>query len=85
MPAAADKNQKHENAQMLEKLELFADVFARVRDEYVEEVDDAELIESALNGALSSLDPHSSYVPPTRFKEQTKSARREYGLSLIHI
>ena len=79
MPAAADKNQKHENAQMLEKLELFADVFARVRDEYVEEVDDAELIESALNGALSSLDPHSSYVPPTRFKAQKKSARREYG------
>lgn len=79
MPAAADKKQQNENAGMLAKLELFADVFARVRDEYVEDVDDAELIEAALNGALSSLDPHSSYVPPTKFQEQTKSARREYG------
>ncbi|WP_371395551.1 S41 family peptidase [Fretibacter rubidus] len=70
---------KTENAEMLDRLKLFADVLAVVRNEYVEDVDDADLIDAALNGALNSLDPHSSYVPPVKFEEQKEAARGEYG------
>jgi len=72
-PTKADKRAA------LEKLEVFADVFARTRRGYVEDVEDATLIENAINGALQSLDPHSSYVPPVEYKEQTVAAKREYG------
>lgn len=79
----AEKTQQEktaEDAAMLEKLRLFGDVFSRVRSLHVEEdITDADLIEAALNGALHSLDPHSSYVPPDNFQEQQKAARREYG------
>ena len=44
------------------QLKLFGDVFERVRADYVEEVTDQEMIESAIQGMLSSLDPHSSYL-----------------------
>ena len=51
-----------------EQLDLFADVMARVRSDYVVEVEDGELIEDAINGMLQSLDPHSSYVNPGDFR-----------------
>lgn len=78
-PMLSAKPQAEEDQETLEKLELFADVFARVRAEYVTEVTDKDLIDYALNGALSSLDPHSSYVQPTEFKEQREAVKREYG------
>ncbi|MGB0906606.1 MAG: S41 family peptidase [Maricaulaceae bacterium] len=78
-PSPLGQVKPDDNREMMEQLELFANVFAQIRSEYVEELDDADLIESALNGALSSLDPHSVYVPPTDFEEQQKTARREYG------
>lgn len=62
-----------------EQLDLFADVLARVRTDYVVEVNDAELIENALNGMLQSLDPHSSYVTPEQFKELQVTTSGEYG------
>ena len=62
-----------------DQMSIFADVLALVQNEYVEEVDAASLIENALNGALQSLDPHSSYVPPVDFTEQRQAVRREYG------
>ncbi len=68
-----------DNAETLQKLHLFANVFSIVRDNYVVELEDKTLIEDALNGALESLDPHSHYVPQTDFQEQQKSSRREYG------
>lgn len=74
-----DIGQTTEDAAMLEQLELFAEVFATVRDNYVEDVSDEDLIEGALNGALSSLDPHSSYLPADDHQERQKNARREYG------
>ena len=67
------------NEEILAKLELFAEVFARVRDHHVVETDEKDLMEAALNGALGSLDPHSSYAPPAEFVEQRKAAKREYG------
>lgn len=62
-----------------EQLELFADVLARVRNDYVVNVDDEELIADALNGMLQSLDPHSSYVTPKDFKALQESTSGEYG------
>ena len=75
----SDEQKRAEDAAMIEKLMLFGDVFARVREEHVEEVPDEDLIAAALNGALHALDPHSSYVPPVAFEEQQVSSRREYG------
>ena len=62
-----------------EQLELFADVLARVRNDYVVNVDDEELIADALNGMLQSLDPHSSYVTPKDFKALQETTSGEYG------
>ena len=62
-----------------EQLELFADVLARVRSQYVVEVDDSELIEDAMNGMLQSLDPHSSYISPDSFKDLRMDNKGEYG------
>ncbi len=67
------------NEVILDKMELFAEVLTRVRDYYVDPKDEKELIEAALDGALSSLDPHSSYAPPAAFTEQREAAKREYG------
>ena len=62
-----------------EQLELFADVLARVRSQYVVEVDDSALIEDAMNGMLQSLDPHSSYINPKSFKDLRQNNKGEYG------
>lgn len=62
-----------------EQLELFADVLARVRSDYVVNVDDEELIADALNGMLQSLDPHSSYVSPKDFRALQETTSGEYG------
>ena len=61
------------------QLNLFGDVFERVRAEYVEEVSDEELIEAAIRGMLSSLDPHSSYLNPESFGEMQVQTRGEFG------
>jgi len=78
-PTLSAKPQPEEDKEALQKLEIFADVFSRVREQYVEEVTDKELIDAALNGALASLDPHSAYSPPAEFKEQREAVKREYG------
>ena len=62
-----------------QQLELFADVLARVRSDYVVDVNDGELIEDAINGMLQSLDPHSSYVNPDDFRDLQVSTSGEYG------
>jgi carboxyl-terminal processing protease len=62
-----------------EQLDLFGDIFERVRSSYVEEVEDKELIESAINGMLTHLDPHSSYLPPDDFDDMRVQTRGEFG------
>ncbi|MDG1287449.1 MAG: S41 family peptidase [Rickettsiales bacterium] len=62
-----------------EFLNLFGEVFERVRNDYVEEVDDGEVIENAINGMLSSLDPHSSYLTEKSFKEMQVQTKGEFG------
>ncbi|HUD87693.1 MAG TPA: S41 family peptidase [Xanthobacteraceae bacterium] len=61
------------------ELNLFGDVFERVRADYVEKPDDAKLVESAINGMLSGLDPHSSYMDPKSFRDMQVQTRGEFG------
>jgi len=61
------------------QLNLFGDVFERVRSDYVEEVGDEELIESAINGMLTSLDPHSSYLNAKSFRDMQVQTRGEFS------
>ncbi len=62
-----------------EYLDLFGNIFERVRTNYVEEVDEQKLIEAAINGMLASLDPHSSYLPPESFQDMREQTRGEFG------
>ncbi|MGF1446056.1 MAG: S41 family peptidase [Pikeienuella sp.] len=62
-----------------EYLDLFGNIFERVRQNYVEEVDEQKLIEAAINGMLSSLDPHSSYLAPESFQDMREQTRGEFG------
>ena len=68
-----------ESKETYKLLDLFADVFDKVRSDYVEPVNDEELIEAALNGMLSSLDPHSSYLNPKNSKDMDIQTRGEFG------
>jgi len=61
------------------QLNLFGDVFERVRSDYVEVPDDSKLIESAINGMLAGLDPHSSYMDPKSFKDMQVETSGEFG------
>ncbi|WP_037299488.1 S41 family peptidase [Rubritepida flocculans] len=60
-------------------LQLFGDVFARVRAEYVEPVQDRDLVENAINGMLTGLDPHSAYLNPRNFRDMQVQTRGEFG------
>ncbi|MFV0359825.1 S41 family peptidase [Tropicimonas sp.] len=73
------------NSSVYEQLDLFGDIFERVRAQYVEEVDEKELIESAINGMLTSLDPHSSYLVPEDaddMREQTRGSFAGLGIEV---
>ena len=62
-----------------EYLDLFGDIFERVRGVYVEKVNEKQLIEAAISGMLSSLDPHSSYLPPDAFDDMRVQTKGEFG------
>lgn len=62
-----------------EQLDLFGDIFERIRAQYVEEVDEKDLIEAAINGMLTSLDPHSSYLAPDAAADMRTQTRGEFG------
>ena len=68
-----------EKAETYRQLKLFGDVFERVRADYVEEVSDQELIESAIRGMLASLDPHSSYLDAKSFQDMRVQTKGEFG------
>src|SRR6202046_3745309 len=61
------------------ELNLFCDVFERVRSDYVEKPDDSKLVESAISGMLAGLDPHSSYMDPKSFRDRQVQTRGEFG------
>ena len=61
------------------QLELFADVLSRVEQDYVTPIDEQKAIGAAINGMLASLDPHSSYMDPTEYRDMQVQTRGEYG------
>src|SRR5690554_2202482 len=63
----------------LDDLRKFTEVFARIKDAYVEEVSDRQLLESAIKGMLSDLDPHSTYLAPKDYEELEESTSGEFG------
>ena len=62
-----------------EQLNLFGKVFERIREEYIEEVSTKDLVEAAINGMLTSLDPHSSYLAPDDFEDMRTQTKGEFG------
>jgi carboxyl-terminal processing protease len=67
------------NSDIYKQLDLFGDVLERVRSDYVEKPDDAMLIDSAINGMLAALDPHSAYLNPKNFRDMQVQTRGEFG------
>ena len=67
------------NSTVYEQLDLFGDIFERIRAQYVEEVDETALIEAAINGMLTSLDPHSSYLSPDAAADMRIQTSGEFG------
>jgi carboxyl-terminal processing protease len=63
----------------VEELRTFSDVFGRIKNDYVEDVEDKELLESAIRGMLAGLDPHSSYLDQEQFKELQVGTSGEFG------
>jgi carboxyl-terminal processing protease len=63
----------------VEELRAFTDVFARIKSDYVEAVDDKKLITEAINGMLTGLDPHSAYLDPDAFKDLQVGTQGEFG------
>ncbi|MCG7494146.1 S41 family peptidase [Thalassobius sp. Cn5-15] len=76
-PLLAQENTAQTN--VYEQLDLFGDIFERIRAQYVEEVDEKDLIEAAINGMLTSLDPHSSYLSPDDAADMRVQTRGEFG------
>src|ERR1700752_1129067 len=70
---------KNADADNYRQLSRFGDVFERLRADYVEKPDDSKLIESAINGMLAGLDPHSSYMDSKSFRDMQVQTRGEFG------
>ena len=64
---------------LYEKIDLFGEVLENIKEEYVDDVDQAEVMDSAINGVLQSLDPYSAYMSPELFKEMQTDTRGEFG------
>jgi len=64
---------------LYEKIDLFSEVLENIKKEYVDDVDQAEVMDSAINGVLQSLDPYSAYMSPELFKEMQTDTRGEFG------
>src|SRR3954451_10422122 len=67
------------NSEIYRQLDLFGEVLERVRSDYVEKPDDPQLIESAINGMLAALDPHSAYLNPKNYRDMQVQTRGEFG------
>ena len=64
---------------LYEKIDLFSEVLEKIQNEYVEEIDQAEVMDSAINGVLQSLDPYSNYMNPQVFEEMQTETSGEFG------
>ena len=64
---------------LYEKIDLFGEVLENIKKEYVDDIDQSEVMDSAINGVLQSLDPYSAYMTPELFKEMQTDTRGEFG------
>ena len=64
---------------LYEKIDLFGEVLETIKQEYVDEIDQADVMDSAINGVLQSLDPYSAYMSPDLFKSMQTESRGEFG------
>ncbi len=78
VPSHAQQNKK-DQGELYEQLDLLMRILERVRNDYVDEVDDKEVIEAAIQGMLRSLDPHSTYLNPESFQQVRVQTEGEYG------
>ena len=76
---AQAKNGSEDKNRVYEQLNLFGEVFDRIRSGYVEDVNSSDLISAAIRGMLTSLDPHSGYMPPESFQDMQVDTRGAFG------
>ena len=69
----------YSNNKLYEKIDLFGEVMEKIKQDYVDEVDQSEMIDAAINGVLQSLDPYSSYMSPEMYKNMETDTRGEFG------
>ncbi len=69
----------YSKSDLYEKIDLFGEVLENIKKDYVDDVDQAEMMDSAINGVLQSLDPYSAYMSPELFKEMQTDTRGEFG------
>ncbi len=70
---------EEQRKQTLELMDLFGDVFEKIREDYVEEPEDKKVVEAAINGMLTSLDPHSSFLNEEDYKDMQEQTKGEFG------
>lgn len=75
----ADRQSQSVHSLPIEQLRAFVEVYDRISGSYVEEVEDSKLLENAISGMLSNLDPHSAYLPPENFEKVEEHTRGEFG------
>ena len=64
---------------LYEKIDLFGEVLENIKKEYVDDVDQSKMMDSAINGVLQSLDPYSAYMSPDLFKSMQTESKGEFG------
>ena len=69
----------YSNNDLFQKIDLFGEVLENIEKEYVDDIDQAEIMDSAINGVLQSLDPYSAYMSPELFKEMQTDTKGEFG------
>ena len=69
----------NQNDKLYEKIDLFGEVLERIQNEYVDEINQADVMDSAINGILQSLDPYSAYMSPDLFEDMQTDTRGEFG------
>ena len=67
------------NEKMYEKIDLFGEVLEKIKEDYVDEIDQVDVMDSAINGVLQSLDPYSAYMSPELFKSMQTDTKGEFG------
>ena len=69
----------YSNSGLYEKIDLFGEVLEKIKEDFVDDVNESEMMDSAINGVLQSLDPYSAYMSPELFKEMQTDTRGEFG------